>query len=209
MGDQTDKTSRWAFTAYADQYHLFNNVMPDVIAEIGYQKEICPDTQREHYQGYIRTSRQVRFAQLRKIFPGVHLEAARNWDALLEYCKKKESAVPGTQVHIGNETERPKQLTMSQALIFFASHYPYGETRPDFSEMTGQQLTDYKKAEFWRIVNNCIDTDANLIGVYHQPQYIRCWEHTSSKWLERCLESAEWAETDRQTDTLSGYAFEK
>jgi len=209
MGDQTDKTSRWAFTAYAEQYSLFNTVLPDVIAEIGYQKEIAPDTQREHYQGYIRTSRQVRFAQLRKIFPGVHLEPARNWEALLQYCKKTESAVPGTQVHIGNETERPQQLTMPQALTYFAANYPY-EDSPDYKELTGQRLKDYKHNMFWRTVNNCIANDRKLIGLYHQPQYIRCWEHTASQWLEDAVQQAEWSEqTDRQTDTpLEGYAFE-
>jgi len=208
MGDQTDKTSRWGFTAYRDQYALFNTVLPDVVAEVGWQTEICPKTGNEHYQGFIRTSRQVRFAQMKKLFPGVHVEAAKNWDALVAYCKKKDTAVPGTQVHIRTETERPQQKTMAQALTYFAANYPY-EASPDYSELTGQRLADYKESMFWKTLNNCLDNDPNLIGLYHQPQYIRCWKHTSSKWFELCLEEAEWQETDRQTDTpLEGYAFD-
>lgn len=209
---QTDgKSSRWAFTAYEGQYHLFATVMPEVIAEIGWQTEICPTTGNNHYQGFIRTSRQVRFAQLKKIFPGVNLGVARNWDALLNYCRKSETAVPGTQVHIRNETDHvPPAMTMPQALTYFAANYPY-EASPDYSELTGQRLADYKESMFWKTVNNCLANDRKLIGLYHQPQYIRCWKHTASQWLEDAVLLAEFSEqTDRQTDNpeFSGPAFE-
>lgn len=209
MGDttQTDKTTRWQFTAYEGQYHLFATVFPDIVAEVVWQTEICPKTGKEHYQGLIRTSRQVRFGQLQKLFPGVHIEAARNWDALVNYCKKVETAVPGTQVHIRTETDRPCQKTMAQALTYFAANYPFGIS-PDKSDWTDKKREAYAEMKFWETVNNCLDNDPNLIGLYHQPQYIRCWKHTASKWFELCLEEAEWSETDRQTDTpLVGYAF--
>ena len=31
-----------------------------------------------------------------KIFPGVHIEVAKNWDALVNYCKKEETRAPGS-----------------------------------------------------------------------------------------------------------------
>jgi len=111
-------------------------------------------------------------------------------------------------VHIRKETDRTPPMTMPQALMYFASNYPFGES-PNYLEMTAQQLADYKEHIFWKIVSNCIDNDRNLITLYHQPQYWRCWKHTSATWIEDALEAAEWAEqTDRQTDTLQGYAFE-
>jgi hypothetical protein len=96
--DRQTKSSRWQFTAYKDQWGLFEAMAPG-IAEWGWQREICPETKREHYQGYLRLTQQQRFAWIAKILPGVHLEIPRNWVALVNYCKKIDTAVPGTQVH--------------------------------------------------------------------------------------------------------------
>jgi len=92
---QTDKSSRWAFTAYEEQWGLFTTIHPG-IAEWGWNTEICPETNRQHYQGYLRLTSQQRFAWLRKLLPGVHLEIAKNWEALKQYCAKEETRVPGT-----------------------------------------------------------------------------------------------------------------
>lgn len=92
----SEKSSRWAFTAYEDQYHLFDNGMPPGVAEWGWNAEICPETKRNHRQGFLRLSQQQRFAWLRKIFPGVHLEVAKDWNKLVNYCKKEETRAPGT-----------------------------------------------------------------------------------------------------------------
>ena len=116
---QTDKTTRWAFTAYEDQWDLFKQ-MPDIIKEWGWQTETCPETGRKHYQGYFLTRTQQRFAACRKALPGVHIEPARNWSALLNYCKKEESAVSGTQVHQVNERQ---YLKFADALMRIANAY--------------------------------------------------------------------------------------
>lgn len=109
--DTTTKTTRWAFTAYEGQWSMFKN-MPPTIAEWGWQQEICPDTQRPHYQGYLRTKQQVRLSQLSKQLPGVHFEPAKNWDAVKNYCSKPETAVPGTQVHEVSQTHNIYTLSM-------------------------------------------------------------------------------------------------
>jgi len=210
-----EKTSRWAFTAYQEQWHLFASVINPLIAEIGWQTEICPDTQREHYQGYIRTIRQVRFAQIQKIFPKVHLEPALNWDALLNYCKKPDSAVPGTQVHIRTETEssRAPMMSMPEALTFLASFAPYAPM-PDFLEINptkAEALVDrWKRTRFWDMVFDTLQVSRNLIAVYHQPHYIRCIDHTFKQWCEDAVWVASYADhPDRQTDNeLPNNAFE-
>ena len=102
------KTTHWAITVYEDQWSLMKE-MPFQITEWGWQEELCPTTQRKHYQGYAITAKQYRWSgchgdykvstELRNILPGVHWEPAENWSALLEYCKKKETAVSGTSVH--------------------------------------------------------------------------------------------------------------
>lgn len=92
---QTDKSSRWQFTAYEPQWGFFTT-MPPGVAEWGWNTEICPETNRKHYQGYLRLTQQQRFAWLRKLIPGVHVEVAKNWDALVNYCKKEDTRAPGT-----------------------------------------------------------------------------------------------------------------
>lgn len=96
--DKSVKTTRWAFTAYESQWHLFKvGCIPASVAEWGWNTEKCPETSRLHYQGYLRTKQQVRLSQLIKIFPGVHLEPARNWEATKNYSGKVETRVPGTE----------------------------------------------------------------------------------------------------------------
>jgi len=90
-----EKSSRWAFTAYDHQYEIFKQ-MPPGVKEWGWNVEICPKTQREHYQGYIKLTQQQRFSWMKKLFPGVHVEIAKNWQALLNYCRKEETRAPGT-----------------------------------------------------------------------------------------------------------------
>lgn len=191
-----DKSTRWAFTAFENEWPLFQT-MPDVVAEWEWQPEECPDTKRKHYQGYIRTKRQVRFAQLRAILPGVHLEIARNWDALVQYCRKDKTKA-GASVH---QTNASKAMTMADALTRLAAHATSLYWCQDYE----QRVTN----EYWAAVNEILSIEPNVVGLYTQPQYLRAWEHTHRIWCDRAAEllemSLEEPETDRQTDTA--YAF--
>jgi len=124
---QTDKSSRWQFTAYEEQWSLFTS-MPPGIAEWGWNTEICPKTNRKHYQGYLRLSQQQRFAWLRKLIPGVHIEVAQNWDALVNYCKKEETRAPGT-------------TPVSQVNSMY--------TKYTYAERVGKWLVEQHEASVW------------------------------------------------------------
>jgi len=126
---ERDKTTHWAFTAYEDQWALFAQ-MPAPIAEWGWQEEICPDTGRKHYQGYMRTRQQHRFKgshpaeSCKKLLPKVHIEPcgwkhpektpAQNWIALKTYCGKSDTSVPGTKVFATNDI--PSKYTYSDEI---------------------------------------------------------------------------------------------
>lgn len=184
------KSTRWAFTAYEGQWSLFAAMHP-LVAEWGWQTETCPKTQRLHYQGYLRTHRQVRFSQITKAFPGVHFEVSENWNALIEYCKKPDTAVEGTQVH---QIVQKIPLTMAQALIKVAE---YRDRDADFSNC--ESVKDFKDAyahEFEVSVSKILREDENLIGLYSQPNYERAYVKFRSVWVEKVTEK-----TDRQTDT--------
>lgn len=54
-----------------------------------YGIEICPETKKEHYQGYMEFDGQIRFGQLKKIFPKMHIEQRKGTQKqAIEYCKK-------------------------------------------------------------------------------------------------------------------------
>lgn len=183
---QTDKTSRWAFTAFEPQWELFKE-MPDIVKEWGWQTETCPDTQRKHYQGYILTRTQQRFAALRKALPGVHIEAARNWSALLNYCKKEDTAVEGTQVREVNER---KYLKFADALMRIANAWIF---------LPGVDAdANYQSAVMTLMLANPDD-----ISLYSNPQLMKAWKMTMPYWIRKALHSQECCYIDNDCEYCS------
>lgn len=175
---------RWSFTAYEGQWHLFE-ITPELIEEIGWQTEECPDTQRKHYQGYILTKRDTRENAMRRLYPGVHIELARDWNALLAYCKKTDTAIPGSQVKlIGTPS-----LTMKDALLKLCSCWDEGL----IISLIDKKLTgkDLYKEEYWTIVRRCLYHYPNLVGLYANPIYLTTWVNTRDVWLHLYNKSIE------------------
>lgn len=171
---QTDKTTRWQFTAFEAQWPLFES-MPDMVKEWGWQTETCPDTQRKHYQGYILTRTQQRFSAIRKVLPGVHIEKARNWPALLNYCKKTDTAVEGTRVH---EVNARKYLKFHEALTRIANAWI------NDNEKT---LDDNYNAAIMRLML----INEEDVSLYTNPQLQKAWKMTQPYWLRKVLHSQE------------------
>lgn len=176
MSEQV-KTTRWAFTAYENQWHLFET-MPPGVAEWAWQQEICKSTGRPHYQGWIRTQRQMRDAAMRKLLPGVHIEQARDWNQLKQYCVKTDTAVPGTQVHGVNEivnNQTGHRLSMAAAMSVLA--------RAVTNQLLAMSKLDGAVQEFWAATRDILEVDPNAVGLFTQPQYQRAWVNTRDVWL--------------------------
>jgi len=183
---QTDKSSRWAFTAYEDQYGLVDDMSKSAtIAEYGWNPEICPETGRKHRQGYLRTKNQVRFSALKKEFPGIHFEIAKNWEALKNYCKKEETREDGKKSFSGTGGKETP-LTMAQALIKLCSfadpkplmlEIPVSRLGPDGKEIPLAPKYEWSygeydvKAQYVSAVKNWLKVNPNIIALVSQPQY--------------------------------------
>lgn len=63
------------------------------------QHEICPDTQREHVQGFVIFKTPQRISALQKILGDkCHVEARKGSKRqAADYCRKEESRKPGTE----------------------------------------------------------------------------------------------------------------
>ena len=150
--------------------------MIDIIKEWGWQTEVCPDTQRKHYQGYILTRTQQRFSAMKKALPGVHIEIARNWSALLNYCKKTETAVEGTQVVQVNER---KYLKFADALMRIANAMVITPG--------ADADANYRSAVMELMLSNPDD-----VSLYSNPQLMRAWNMTQAYWMRKAIHSQEW-----------------
>ncbi len=79
---------------------------PKVVRYCIYQREIAPETKREHFQGYIEFYDQMRIGQVKAVLGECHLEPRQgSRTAAREYCMKDESAIEGTLVEYGEWRE--------------------------------------------------------------------------------------------------------
>lgn len=108
----------WAFTIFPQDN--FEDGKEGALAEIygmephvrylvaGY--EVCPDTGREHYQGYLQLKKPLRLTQLKKLFHGsIHWEQAiANAGKNYEYCTKTRACDKTPNEEVIELGERPK-----------------------------------------------------------------------------------------------------
>lgn len=97
---QTDKAIHWN-TAVFDIDGNWEKLkkLPDFVKEVHTQKEICPTSQREHYQIHVVCHRQVRLTQLSSWISKTHWKPVRGAEYIansIKYTTKSESAVQGT-----------------------------------------------------------------------------------------------------------------
>lgn len=106
------RVRNWCFTSFEESEPEFTN---ETINYYLYQRELCPDTGRKHWQGCIKFKHPRAFNGLHKRWPLWHWEAARNWAAAKKYCSKTESRLEppiefGTDTAPNWQGESPSEL---------------------------------------------------------------------------------------------------
>lgn len=71
-GSKDPKGRAWCFTMWSEDQ--VGKIMDIPSKAIVIAREECPETGREHYQGYVRYTDPVRFSWFRNQFPGAHFE---------------------------------------------------------------------------------------------------------------------------------------
>lgn len=74
-------------------YRVAEFALPEVIQYGVYQTEKCPTTGRVHVQFFVQFKKRLRLTGVKKMFPGDHLEIARDPKSARAYCMKEESRV--------------------------------------------------------------------------------------------------------------------
>jgi len=80
------------------------------VTAISFQEEICPETGKHHFQGYVQFERGVKFKNVLALFnfegKQHHCEAAMgSSEHNLKYTSKPETALPNSQYKSGNFRE--------------------------------------------------------------------------------------------------------
>ncbi len=107
------KRNHWCFTSFLAKLPVVFD--PKTVRYIVYQKEICEDSKREHWQGYVEFFDQKRLGEVKLILGELHGEARRgSRTAAREYCMKTDTAVFNTVFEFGTwrqEANRKRKLS--------------------------------------------------------------------------------------------------
>lgn len=185
------KHQRWQFTAYETNYDVIDAaVEAKCFKEIGWQDEVCPTTQRKHRQGYFVTQTPLRQSAVRKIVPSVHVEPAKNFTALKNYCKKEETRDPsGNQVTMAFEATH---VTIDKFLDLLADAWVMDLSEDRLFDFPEVDVFDEPgrsvfaaTADYWRVVKHVLRARPELASIAMAPGPRNLWLGTRSVWLRR------------------------
>lgn len=155
-------TSRnYCFTSY-----IKPNPELETIKYMIYGEELCPTTQRTHWQGYVEFNSSIRIAAVKKLFKDdtLHLEKRKGTqEQAIEYCKKDgiitEYGIPSKQ---GKRTDLQRALEEKTIEDVIEHHpqvfvkYPTG-IKEIFAHRLGTELPDIRDVDvfvYWGITGS-------------------------------------------------------
>lgn len=88
------KSRGWTFTWFREDMNKEQLEQLFRDGEVTAQLEICPKTQRKHWQGFVYMRNPVAFSNIKERIEGAHIEPARKNIAAKLYCQKIETRDP-------------------------------------------------------------------------------------------------------------------
>ena len=128
----TERSNCWSLTIFDETY---STAQLPAGWELKGQKEMCPKTLKEHFQGMLTTP-QCRFAAVKKVFPLAHIEKARKPTALAQYVKKEDTrlvSIPDRKSNI------PTLWDYSEHVAREWDAMAFGEFRQNFYDTATEQ----------------------------------------------------------------------
>jgi len=169
---QTDKSTWWSITTFdeGEQEWLKKGEFPGFVEKVHGGMEMCPTSNRLHFQGAVQCKAQQRFSAIKTMLPKAHIEAAIHREALRKYCMKEETAV-GEKTVITNSTP---YYTLEKLLLALAKVKPY--TIED---------SDDPETSYWARANSILRDHSFLVGMLATPTTYRAWKFTKHTWFEK------------------------
>ena len=181
---QTDKATHWKTAVYDEgddktgahwsgQWAKLDTI-PSFVKTLYRQKEVCPETQRLHFQVHVVCHRQCRRTQLSgwikhtKWIPVVGEQHITN---SINYCSKKDTAVPGTY----EVTQGEEYMRLHQLLQELAKHSEFELPQFSLDVVPKQSMNGWK----W-ISRRLIMKDPIWADKLSNPTLRRMWEDWGS-----------------------------
>lgn len=88
------RNRNWCFTSYAVTAPTYDEDYMDYLI---YQREKCPDTGREHWQGTVKMKNPTGLKRVQELLKigNSHCEIVGNWKKSVDYCRKPETRLAG------------------------------------------------------------------------------------------------------------------
>lgn len=141
-------TNRWrnfCFTSFSPI--LADTLDRPMFKYLVMQKEVCPNTQREHWQGYAELKSQRRLNGVKEALGDekAHIEPRRGTaKEAADYCKKAESAIPDTIVEFGQISGQGRRSDVENMVSMIRE----GKSNLEIlDEMPGTYARMYKAAD--------------------------------------------------------------
>lgn len=213
-----NKYSRWSVTVFEEQYSVIEEAARDSrnFKEVAWQDEIAPDTGRKHRQGYCVTQTPTRFNSIKKLLPGIHVEPAKNFNALKKYCSKLESRDPaGSSSAV---THPSTHVTVDRFMELIALEYielleeddkfdwdAWHDTHEDFHDnpVVAKNVAVFTSA-YWKLVKLVLMARPELAALAMAPGPRSLWMATASVWVRRALASRTRGELVLQSPAQGG-----
>ena len=180
---QTDKATNWAVTAYGEDILTIEDAsgFPAFVKKVFGGREVCPTTQREHFQGHIQCFTQQRMSAIKKWLPRAHLEVARNVQASIAYSLKADTSSGEKKETVNQKPFVTDRLAMEKLVATCGAKceclwYPKGDEERCFTD---------EKEDYWHRVRAILLDEPDLCGLYAKPDLYRLWKNTKSVWIAR------------------------
>lgn len=180
---QTDKASNWKSAIFdTDDNWTRLETLPPFVKTVHKQQEICPTTQRPHFQVHIVTHRQVRLSQMcgwikaTKWIPVLGKEHIQN---SINYTSKNESAVPGTHEVVQGE----KYFQIHELLLEVARQHTKEDDEVNIA-------AEWSRRRDWKtLTSRLILKDLKWANKLSNPALEKCWRLWGEVFLVKAKET--------------------
>jgi len=204
---QTDKATHWnsAIFDVGENWAILKAPPPSFIKEIHFQQEVCPTTQRVHFQTHVVCHRQVRLTQLTSWIKQTNWKPVRGKEYIansIKYTAKEDTAIPGT--HTVTQGEKYYQLhEIMEVLARYAE--PEIETR-DYLDIDPK-----RSVNAWKyITRRLLIEDRTWANKLSNPTLRRMWEDWGSLFISNWEQGGSFIieEPPQDVETVEGCLIE-
>lgn len=172
---QTDKATHWKSAIFdTDDNWSKLDTLPAFIKTVHRQKEICPTTQKPHFQVHVICHQQVRLTKMcswikaTKWLPVIGKEHIEN---SIKYTSKTDTAVEGTHT----VTQGEKYYQTHELLLEIARHY----VRPDFNQPY------FDEADKWEtLTRRMISFNPKWANKLCNPALKKAWDWWGTRFID-------------------------